>query len=154
MKGSVVALGIFVVCAVVVIAAAAAGTGREPALTGRTTLAELEIAPSVARGPRGVGFFRQTAGRLQGWVVVWGLDPGSKHAVHFHGPNSGCGIKADPAAAHADLRADPRGVAYAKVDVKSPTQVLRKGFYYNVHRKPSIASENPEIACGDVVPIR
>lgn len=153
MRRPVVALGVVAVCAVVAVAAAA-GTDRDAAVTGRTSLAELQIAPSVARGPRGVGFFRQTAGRLQGWVVVWGLDPRSKHAVHFHGPNSACGIKADPAAAHADLRADSRGVAYAKVDVRSRPHVLRKGFYYNVHRKPSIASENPEIACGNVVPIR
>jgi len=100
-----------------------------------------------------VGLFRQTGATLRGWVVVWGLAPRSKHAVHFHGPRSACGRKADPVAAHADLKADSRGVAYAKAAVRSPVQVVRKGFYYNVHQKPLTEGENPEIACGNVVPI-
>jgi len=86
-------------------------------------------------------------------VVVWGLKPRSTHAVHFHGPKSACGSKADPVAAHADLVADARGVAYANVGVRSGLQVLRKGFYYNVHAKASSAEENPEVACANVVPI-
>lgn len=146
------ALGVIAVSAMV--AVASVRSGGEAAVTGQTTFAELRLAPTVAGGPRGVGFFRQTVGRLRGWVVVWGLEPRSKHAVHFHGPNSACGTKADPAAAHADLLADSKGVAYAKVDTRSRAEVLRKGFYYNVHREPSIAGENPEIACGNVAPIR
>jgi hypothetical protein len=134
-------------------AAGAVGSRQEAAVTARSAAAELQLAPSVAGGPRGVGLFRQTGARLRGWIVVWGLDPHSKHAVHFHGPESACGEKADPVAAHADLKADSKGVAYAKVEVRSRIQVLRKGFYYNVHQKPSIASQNPETACGNVVPI-
>lgn len=148
----VVALGVAAAGAVVAVAVAV-GSTQEAAATGQRALAELQIGPSVAQGPRGVGFFRQSDGRLRGWVVVWGLEPRSQHAVHFHGPNSSCGAKANPAAAHADLVADSKGVAYARVDVRSRIQVLRKGFYYNVHRRPSIASENPEIACGNVAPI-
>lgn len=151
MRGPLVVLG--VVAASAAVAVTAAGS-RGEAAAGRTALAELQIAPAVAGGPRGAGFFRQKAGRLRGWVVVWGLEPHSTHAVHLHGPNSTCGTKADPAAVHKDLRADSRGVAYAKVDVESRVQVLRKGFYYNVHRKPSNVGENPEIACGNVAPIR
>lgn len=133
--------------------AAAVGTGHKAAVAGRVTVAELQITSTVAGGPRGVGLFHQTGASLRGWVVVWRLAPRSRHAVHFHGPKSACGRKADPVAAHADLKADSRGVAHAKVAVKSPVAVLRKGFYYNVHELPSVASENPEIACGNVVPI-
>jgi hypothetical protein len=86
-------------------AAGAVGSRQEAAVTA---VAELQLAPSVAGGPRGVGLFRQTGARLRGWVVVWGLGPHSKHAVHFHGPNSACGKKADPVAAHADLKADSK----------------------------------------------
>jgi hypothetical protein len=154
MRSSVplIALAVF---ATVASTAGAIGSRHEAAVTVKGAVAELQLAPSVARGPRGVGLFRQTGARLRGWVVVWGLDPHSlKHAVHFHGPNSACGEKADPVAAHADLKADSKGVAYAKVELRSRIQVLMKGFYYNVHRKPSsIAGQNPEIACGNVVPI-
>jgi hypothetical protein len=134
-------------------AAAAVGSGQEGAATAGSAVAELQLNPSVAGGPRGVGLFRQTTTRLRGWVVVWGLAPNSRHAVHFHGPRSSCGKKADPVAVHRDLKADGRGVAYAKVDVTSRAAVLRKGIYYNVHEEPSTASKNPEIACGNVVPI-
>jgi hypothetical protein len=44
-------------------------------------------------------------------------------------------------------------VAYATVKIRSRVQVLRKGFYYNVHARPLSAQENPEIACANVVPI-
>jgi hypothetical protein len=131
-------------------AATAVGFGQGAVVSVSTAVAELRLSPSVAGGPRGVGLFRQTGARLRGWVVVWGLDPHSLHAVHFHGPRSACGIKSDPVAAHADLKADANGVAYASVDVTSRIQILRKGFYYNVHERPSIADDNPEIACGNV----
>jgi hypothetical protein len=134
-------------------AAGAVGPRHEAAVPAKSAVAELQLAPSVARGPRGVGLFRQAGARLRGWVVVWGLEPNSRHAVHFHGPNSACGEKAEPVAAHADLKADSRGVAYAKVELRSRIQVLRKGFYYNVHQKPSTADQNPETACGNVVRI-
>lgn len=133
------------------VAGAASGSGQVTSSHAATAVAELQIAPSAAGG--GVGLFRQSGASLRGWVVVWGLQPRSKHAVHFHGPRSACGRKADPVAVHADLEADSRGVAYAKVAVRSPVQVLRKGFYYNVHQQPATASENPEIACANVVSI-
>jgi hypothetical protein len=135
------------------VAGAASGSGQVASSPAATAVAELQISPTAATGPRGVGLFRQSGASLRGWVVVWGLQPRSKHAVHFHGPRSACGRKADPVAVHADLEADSRGVAYAKVAVRSPVQVLRKGFYYNVHVKPATASENPEIACANVTPI-
>jgi hypothetical protein len=118
------------------------------------TVAELEIEPSTTGGPRGVGLLRERNGRLSGSVVVWGLVPGSRHAVHFHGPDSSCGTKADPVAVHPDLEADANGVASAQLDIAAPNDILRPGFYYNVHAESSAVSDNPEIACGDVLPGR
>jgi hypothetical protein len=118
------------------------------------TVAELEIEPSTTGGPQGVGLLRERSGRLSGSVVVWGLEPGSRHAVHFHGPDSSCGMKADPVAIHPDLEADAEGVASAQVDIAAPNDILGPGFYYNVHAESSAVSDNPEIACGDLLPSR
>jgi hypothetical protein len=150
MRTTLVALAIV---ATLLVVAASSASNREVASSTATTVGELQIRPTVANGPRGGALFRQTGANLRGWVVVWGLAPRTRHAVHFHGPNSSCGQKADPVAAHADLVADARGVAYATVKIRSPVQVLRKGIYYNVHARPLTADENPEIACANVVPI-
>jgi hypothetical protein len=115
------------------------------------TIAELEIEPAEAGGPQGVGLLRRRSGRVSGSVVVWGLVPGSRHAVHFHGPDSSCGTKADPVAVHPDLEADADGVATAQVDIAAPSDILRPGFYYNVHAESSAVNDNPEIACGDLL---
>jgi hypothetical protein len=98
----------------------------------------------------GVAFFEQDGDRMTGYVVVWGLDPNSEHAVHFHGPDSSCGAKADPVAVHPDLRADANGVAFADVEVAADQKLLGGGFYYNVHEGPSRLADNPEIACADL----
>ena len=142
------------ITATLAVAAVGLAADREVAQGTRTAVGELQIRPTIAGGPRGAGLFRQTGSNLRGWVVVWGLGPRTRHAVHFHGPNSACGDQADPVAAHADLVADARGVAYATVKLRSPVQVLRRGIYYNVHARPLTAEENPEIACANVVPIR
>ena len=149
MRTTLIALAIV---ATLVAAAAGIASGREVA-QARMAVGELQIRPSIANGPRGAGLFRQTGTNLRGWVVVWGLAPRTRHAVHFHGPNSSCGQQADPVAAHADLVADARGVAYATVKIRSRVQVLRKGIYYNVHARPLTATENPEIACANVVTV-
>jgi hypothetical protein len=149
MRTTLIALAIV---ATLLVAAAGIASDREVA-QARIAVGELQIRPTVANGPRGAGLFRQTGANVRGWVVVWGLAPRTRHAVHFHGPNSSCGQQADPVAAHADLVADTRGVAYATVKIRSRIQVLRKGIYYNVHARPLTATENPEIACANVVPI-
>jgi hypothetical protein len=105
-----------------------------------------------AAGVGGVGFFEQDGERLTGFVAVWGLEPNSEHAVHFHGPESNCGTKADPVAAHPDLRADRDGIAFMDIDLTVEQRLLRGGFYYNVHRGPSRVADNPEIVCGDIDP--
>ena len=118
---------------------------------GPADTAGVRIAGNEA-GVRGVGFFEQDGERLTGFVAVWGLEPNSEHAVHFHGPDSSCGAKADPVAVHPDLRADRDGIAYASVNLTAKQRLLRGGFYYNVHVGPSRLADNPEIACGDLGP--
>ena len=103
-------------------------------------------------GVGGVGFFEQDGNRLTGLVAVWGLEPNSEHAVHFHGPDSSCGTKADPVAVHPDLKADRDGIAYTNVELTAEQRLLRGGFYYNVHEGPSSVADNPEIACADIGP--
>jgi hypothetical protein len=145
-----VALGVLVGAS----AALAFGALRDGDEATATQSAELQIQPTTSGGPRGVGLLLQQGGRVSGSVVVWGLEPGSLHAVHFHGPDSSCGTKADPVAVHADLEADDDGVASVQVDIAAPDDMLRPGFYYNVHAESSAVSDNPEIACGDVLPSR
>jgi hypothetical protein len=103
-------------------------------------------------GVRGVAHFEQDGEEMTGYVVVWGLEPNSEHAVHFHGPDSSCGTKADPVAVHPDLQADGNGVAFTEVDLSADRPLLDGGFYYNVHEGSSRLAENPEIACGDLGP--
>lgn len=118
---------------------------------GRRT-AELRIEPTVPGGPEGLGALEHDDGRLRGWIVVWGLEPESRHAVHFHGPDGACGSQADPVAVHPDLEAGRDGVATFQLDQDAPASVLERGVYYNVHAAPSSEPDNPEIACANVEP--
>jgi hypothetical protein len=142
----VVGAGIAVLVALVLVVGASAVLDDDGALTAGLRLGGDD--PNV----RGVGFFEQEDDRMTGFVAVWGLEPNTEHAVHFHGPDSECGTKADPVAAHPDLRADENGVAYTDVDLTAEQPLLTGGFYYNVHEGPSSQAENPEIACGDLMP--
>jgi hypothetical protein len=128
-------------------------------VVGTTWLSDEDSPPDVAgvslaaadgSSVRGLGFFEQDGEQMTGFVVVWGLEPNSEHAVHFHGPDSSCGAKADPVAVHPDLKADDKGIAYTNVELSAEQHLLSGGFYYNVHAGPSREAENPEIACGDI----
>jgi hypothetical protein len=120
------------------------------------TVAALELRPDGGSTVRGAAYFAQRGARLSGWVVVWGLEPGTSHAVHFHGPNGSCASRpAKPAVAgHADLVADGRGVAFTRFATTSTVPALRRGFYYNVHQHPTAHGSSPSIACGEIRPLR
>ena len=119
------------------------------------TVAAVELRPDGGGAARGAAYFTQRGARLSGWVVLWGLEPRSGHAVHFHGPNGTCASSpAKPArAAHADLVADARGLAFRRFAITSTMQVLRRGFYYNVHVRPAADGTSPSIACGELRPL-
>ena len=119
-------------------------------------VAAVQLRPDGGSTARGAAYFTQRGARLSGWVVVWGLAPSSGHAVHFHGPNGTCASKPakPPLAAHRDLVADARGVAFQRFAVTSSSQVLRRGFYYNVHEHPSAHGSSPSIVCGEIRSLR
>ena len=120
------------------------------------TVAAVELRPDGGSAARGAAYFTQRGARLSGWVVVWGLEPRSSHAVHFHGPSGTCASTPakPPQAAHRDLVADARGVAFQRFAVASSMQVLRRGFYYNVHSHPSSHGTSPSIACSEIRALR
>jgi hypothetical protein len=119
-------------------------------------VAAVQLRPDGGSNARGAAYFTQRGARLSGWVVVWGLPPNTTHAVHFHGPAGTCASKPakPPRAAHRDLVADSRGVAFQRFAVTSSSQVLRRGFYYNVHEHPSTHGSSPSIVCGEIRPLR
>jgi hypothetical protein len=140
-----VALGCFAIIA----------TGASGGAVTRT-VAAVELRSDGGSAARGAAYFTQRGARLSGWVVVWGLEPRSSHAVHFHGPNGSCASSpAKPArAAHPDLVADARGIAFKRFAIPTTMQVLRRGFYYNVHARPAADGTSPSIACGELQPLR
>jgi hypothetical protein len=145
-----VLLAVFALSCFAIIASAASGGPAD------RIVAAVELRPDGGSAARGAAYFTQRGARLSGWVVVWGLEPRTTHAVHFHGPNGSCASKPPkPArAAHEDLAADTRGVAFRRFVVTSPSQVLRRGFYYNVHEHPTAHGSSPSIACGAIRPLR
>lgn len=112
---------------------------------------------------RGVAMLDQDGDRVRGYVAVWGLEPGTTHAAHIHGPDAACAPQRRTRR-HAvnlpDLVADEHGVAYRRIDL--PTEpgevVTRPGYYLMVHRGAEGHSaghggddrDNPGIACGAV----
>lgn len=149
MPDTVRSLVVVAVAALAVGGIAIAGAG---AAQPSRVVAGVLLQPSAESGVRGAAFFRQEGRRLSGWVAVWGLEPNSAHAVHFHGPSASCAKPAPAVAAHADLVADAKGLAFANFRTRSEQLVLRGGFYYNVHAKPATEGTSPDISCGNIVP--
>src|SRR5919202_1070106 len=141
--------------AAVVAALAAVGT------TGATPTG-VPLTPIGGSGVRGLAYFQQNRLTLRYHVVVFGLPPSTTHAAHIHGPRGAC---APPSANKGvvvpfpDLRADANGVAYVSGRIslrQAPIkQVLRKGFYFNVHRYSTAELESKGLAaitCGNIRP--
>jgi hypothetical protein len=138
---------------VAVLAAVAAVTAGSVSAGGRpaTHVAGVELIPAASGGPQGVAYLKQTGRRLTGWIVVWGLEPGSGHAWHVHGPNGACrGTQRDPVASDDDLVADANGVAYVRIATTTTFQVIRRGFYVNVHELSSEDGVGAGITCGNI----
>jgi hypothetical protein len=116
-----------------------------------THVAGVQLTSASPGGPQGVAYLRQRGQRLTGWIVVWGLAPGSGHAWHVHGPNGSCtGTQRDPVASDDDLVADANGVAYVRIATTTTFQVIRRGFYVNVHELSSEDGAGPGITCGNI----
>jgi hypothetical protein len=127
------------------------------------------MAPSSAHGS---ATLEQKGDKLTGTITVAGLEPGSDHAEHLHGPDGSCEPKkmvSNMAVVLPDLKANAKGVATAKVDFTVHQQVVEPGYFIMVHEEPTPAAErdqigaapaspafmqalskNPGILCGDV----
>jgi hypothetical protein len=117
----------------------------------RGHVAAVELSPFSTGGPQGVAYLKQVGKRLSGWIVVWGLAPSSQHAWHVHGPNGSCtGTQASPVATDDDLMADANGVAFLEFSTVSDFQVIRRGFYVNVHETSSAGGAGAGITCGNI----
>ncbi len=144
-----VRLLVIVALAVALTAALAVGAGaaKKPVAVH----ASIELTAFSQGGPQGVAYLKRVGTRLTGWIVVWGLAPGTSHAWHVHGPQGSCtGTQANPVASDDDLVADANGVAYVKVSTTSALNVIRRGFYLNVHELGSADGVGAGITCGDI----
>jgi hypothetical protein len=140
---------IVVVALLTVAVLALAGTAS--AHTPRGHVAAVELTPFSTGGPQGVAYLKQVGKRITGWIVVWGLEPSSQHAWHVHGPRGTCtGTQASPVATDDDLVADANGVAFLKFSTVSTFQVIRRGFYVNVHEFSSAGGTGAGITCGNI----
>jgi len=146
-----------VAAAVVTIAAAVlAGIGGGATVTG--TVAAIKLNPKGQEAAQGVAFLHQVGKKVTGWVVVWGLDPNSEHAMHIHGPNGSCTKDANVVVPFADIKSDAKGVAFAQISgTGKGGQVLKKGFYLNVHdyKTADLGTKGLEaVACGDITSVK
>lgn len=133
-----------------------ATTGTMPVPTDgvtRSTFASLwQVGGSGVSGLVGA---RQRGASLVVTLVATGLEPGSKHAAHVHGPLATC---ARPTKRHAaelgDLVADARGVIRATRRVTvSELVVGMPGYFLMLHANPGKKlpngkmAANPPIGC-------
>ena len=111
--------------------------------------------------PVGVAHLRQRGARLTGFIVVWGLAPGSRHANHIHGRVTGKAGAAQcfPAARRSmrhildrpDLVADAAGVAFAVVNERVTERAIGRGAQLMVHAEPSGGhGTNPQLGCANL----
>ena len=155
MRRSVLVLCAAAAALVALIPATAGGAGGPQAVR-----AGVPLSPLAGSQARGLAYFELKGQTLRYWVVVFGLDPGSEHAAHIHGPRGAC----TPAAKNTgvavgvpDLKADANGVAWltGSVSLKAAKikNVLRPGFYFNVHAYPTAELQTKglgAVACGNI----
>jgi hypothetical protein len=138
--------------------------------------------PEVTEGPTGMlmeassaeghASLEQDGDKLTGTITVSGLEPGSDHAEHLHGPDGTCEPKkmvSNMAVVLPDLKADAKGVATTSFEFTVHQQVVEPGYFIMVHAEGTPAAErnqigaapaspafmqalskNPGILCGDV----
>ncbi len=180
MKSSTMSACVAGACALAAITATASGHGgghhpvhpstpkATKALAAFTAQTTTLLRSTETRSATGVVHLRQRGSRLTGYVVMWGLEPGSTHANHIHGTVVGapsparCFPDARRSTRHIldrpDLVADSAGVAFAVINAKVPERTVRRGAYLMVHAHPTAAgghraapgTVNPPIACGNL----
>jgi hypothetical protein len=155
-------LVVLVVLAAAALAATSASGGPVATTKSRSLSIGVPLRSIGDSRARGLAWFQLRGQSIRYVVVVFNLPPNSQHAAHIHGPNGAC----TPAAKNRgvvvpfpDLRADARGVAYAQgvISLRQAKikNVLRRGFYFNVHEYPTaqLQSKGLEaVTCGNIVP--
>jgi hypothetical protein len=114
-----------------------------------------QVSGSGASGMAGV---RQRGTTLAVTLMVSGLEPGSRHAAHVHGPLGTCTKRTKRHAAElGDHAADAKGVLRATVRVKVDEMVVgMPGYFVMVHANPGMKMANgkmkvnPPVACGNL----
>ena len=153
-------VALFAALAAVLVAALVPGGGAATSAAPRSVSVGVPLNAIGGSGARGLAYFQLRGQTLRYTVVVFGLEPDSRHAAHIHGPKGAC----TPASKNRgvvvpfpDLRADENGVAYASGSVSlrqaKEKQVLRPGFYYNVHEYSTaeLASQGlAAVTCGNI----
>jgi hypothetical protein len=110
------------------------------------------MAPSDAHG---TATFEQKGDKLTGTVTVDGLEPGSDHAEHLHGPDGSCEPKkmvSNMAVVLPDLKANAKGEATAKVDFTVHQDVVEKGYFVMVHEEGTPPAERDQIGSAPASP--
>jgi hypothetical protein len=149
MRALKLAVLLAVTAAAVASIATAGGTAKPP-----TRIASIELAPAETGGPEGVAYLKQKGNKITGWFVIWGLPPNTTHAWHIHGPSGACtpaSAAKPPVASGPDAVADESGVAYRKVSITMATQIIKKGYYLNVHEVSSQDGAGDGITCANIV---
>jgi hypothetical protein len=138
--------------------------------------------PKTMEGPTGMlmqassaeghASLEQKGDKLTGTITVSGLEPGSDHAEHLHGPDGSCEPKkmvSNMAVVLPDLKANSKGEATTHFEFTVHQQVVEPGYFIMVHAEGTPAAErdqigaapaspafmqalskNPGILCGDV----
>jgi hypothetical protein len=150
-----------VAAAVAALAVVAVGTsGAQSTAKPRLITVGVPLTSVNGSGARGLAYFQQRGLTLRYWVVVFGLEPNSTHAAHIHGPKGACtptSRNKGVAVPFPDLTADAHGVAYkvGSISLRSSPlkQVLRRGFYFNVHQFATAQLQSKglvAITCGNI----
>ena len=163
-------------------AAGSAEAGMEGMSEGEMEAGSEGSEPEVTEGPTGMlmeasnakgdATLEQDGDKLTGTITVSGLEPGSDHAEHLHGPDGTCEPKkmvSNMAVVLPDLKANAKGVATTSFEFTVHQQVVEPGYFIMVHAEGTPAAErnqigaapaspafmqalskNPGILCGDV----
>lgn len=142
--------------------------GDAEGLSGYEAQATVTVRSTETREVVGMAMLRQKGTRLVAKIVVSGLEPGSRHANHFHGeavgdPQKGCFAAGGHSTRHIndnpDLVANSQGTAYALIRATVSEKVIRKGTFWMIHANPTDmaggghmahAGTNPSVACAPI----
>ncbi len=141
------------------VAAALVAGGAGWALRERTAeapdvrTAAFELTPFEPGGPLGVAYAEQDGTRVRGWVSVWGLQPGTGHALHLGPTGLNCAAERPrPVLRLPVARADENGVAFARfaTEAEPGQDVVGRGWALTVHTGDRVRSARA--ACGAAAP--